>query len=87
LPTSALESQHLPRFASPSSDTGAFNHIFFSFIATGDSSDEATATTETTNFKLNSSLQSISFEKSHRRKSVDNKGEPKALGSGIMSFA
>jgi hypothetical protein len=34
----------LPRFVSPSSDTGAFSHIFFSFIATGDSSDEATAT-------------------------------------------
>jgi hypothetical protein len=72
---------------SPSSDTGAFNHIFFSFIATGDSSDEATATTETTYIKLDSSLQSISFEKSHRRKSVENKRKPKSLGSWIMSLA
>lgn len=38
-----LVKQRLPIFVSPSSDTGAFSHIFFSFMATGDSSDEATA--------------------------------------------
>jgi hypothetical protein len=42
---------------SPSSGAGAFSHIFFSFIATGDSSDEATVTTDMTDVKHTFSLQ------------------------------
>lgn len=44
----------LPKLASASSDNGAFSHIFFNFIVTGESSADDTATTEKDYLRIHS---------------------------------